>query len=82
MTDISKMPFGKHPVNFGKANMNIVALSDTHGQIDKCAAIQDTYEKNNIHCCVGCVDSVDVTKCCSECNNTCRQSISTECLHG
>ncbi len=46
MTDISKMPFGKHPVNFGKANMNIVALSDTHGQIDKCAAIQDTYEKN------------------------------------
>ena len=45
MTDISKMPFGKQ-ISFGKANMNIVALSDTHGQIDKTAAICDTYEKH------------------------------------
>ena len=45
MTDISKMPFGKQ-VSFGKANINIAALSDTHGQIDKTAAICDTYEKH------------------------------------
>lgn len=43
MTDISKMPFGKQ-INFGQANINIAALSDTHGQIDKTAAICDTYE--------------------------------------
>lgn len=46
MTDISKMPFGGRQINFGKANMNIAALSDTHGQIDKTAAICDTYEKH------------------------------------
>lgn len=45
MTDISKMPFNKQ-INFGKANINIAALSDTHGQIDKTAAICDTYEKH------------------------------------
>lgn len=45
MTDISKMPFGKQ-INFGQANINIAALSDTHGQIDKTAAICDTYEKH------------------------------------
>ena len=36
----------KNNLSFGQANINIAALSDTHGQIDKCAAIQDTYEKN------------------------------------
>ena len=54
MTDISNNPnkslFVKNNVknnlSFGQANINIAALSDTHGQIDKCAAIQDTYEKN------------------------------------
>ena len=43
--DISKMPKGKQP-NFGKADINIAALSDTHGQIEKTAAICDTYEKH------------------------------------
>ncbi len=52
MTDIAKNSAffvknnAKNNVSFGKANINIAALSDTHGQIDKCAAIQDTYEKN------------------------------------
>lgn len=57
MTDISKNPNNaffvknnqKNNLSFGKANINIAAISDTHGQIDKCAAIQDTYEKNKDH---------------------------------
>ncbi|MCR5261261.1 MAG: metallophosphoesterase [Candidatus Gastranaerophilales bacterium] len=43
--DISKMPQGKQ-FNFGQANINIAAFSDTHGQIEKTAAICDTYEKH------------------------------------
>ena len=43
--DISKFTKGKQ-ISFGQANINIVALSDTHGQLEKTGAMYDTYEKN------------------------------------
>lgn len=43
--DISKFSKAQQ-ANFGKANINIAAISDTHGQIEKTAAICDTYEKH------------------------------------
>ncbi len=43
--DISKNLVGKQ-INIGKADINIADLSDTHGQLEKTAAICDTYEKH------------------------------------
>ena len=43
--DISRNLTGKQ-INIGKADINIAALSDTHGQLEKTAAICDTYEKH------------------------------------
>lgn len=45
MTNISNKKFFNQ-INFGQANINIAALSDTHGQLEKTAAICDTYEKH------------------------------------
>lgn len=45
MTDLSKMITGKQ-ISFGKADINIAALSDTHGHIEKVAEVCDTYEKH------------------------------------